>query len=126
MKLDVLYHPSPLYIPVLLLIALVVRSRYCKQWPEMDKLVEIIAFSAGIYAASAMFLKAFSVHSEIPEMAWALFTGAAVTGFASVRGAWVVFSSIRPRILPEARANNSAQVSDENQQELEDSNSKEI
>lgn len=100
MNIESLYSPSPLYILAFLLIIFAIRCWLFRKWPEMDKLVEVIAFGAGIYAASAMFLKAFEIYGNQQEMAWALFTGDAVTGLASIRGLWIVITSVKRQISP--------------------------
>ena len=99
-----LFQPAPLLIPLALLGVTFFKCWRVKRWPETDKCVEIIAFSAGIFAACSILWKAFIIYAEDTTMAWALFAGAIVMGLGSVRGAWVVFSSIQSRVNPKVDA----------------------
>ena len=91
----------PLIIPIVFLILLILQYVKVKRWPEMDKCVEIIAFSAGTYMAFTMFKKAFITFLSDQSIGWGLFAGAVVITLASVRGTWLVFSSIKPRYKPQ-------------------------
>jgi len=100
MNLSQLIQPTPLLIPIILLVIMFLKYRKARRWPDTDKCLEIIAFSGGIYAASIMFFETIISYGENPTKAWMLFAGAIVTGLVSVKGTWVVLSSIKLRVEP--------------------------
>lgn len=57
-----------------------------RRWPDLDSIVELIAFGAGLHAGGYIVLRAFNT-PEGQEM-WALFLGGSVTLAASARGTW--------------------------------------
>ena len=102
----------PLLIPIVLLISLFLKYKKVKKWPEVDKCVEIIALSAGIYLSIAMLLEAFRSYGGNQTMAWALLMGSVAAGLVSIKGTWSVFSSIKPRYKPQNT--NEASESEKN------------
>jgi len=92
--------PLPILIPAIMLAVYFWRCYSVRRWPGMDKCVEIIAYSSGLYAASILVPRCFVMDDPEQLLRLASFTGAVLTGLASARGAWIVLSSVVPLSQP--------------------------
>lgn len=103
MSFEWLFHPLPIIVPAFVLVIYLWRCFSARRWPDIDKCIEIIAYGSGLYAACILVPKAFVMDEPSHSVRLALFTGAVVIGIASVRGSWIVLSTITSRVEPKAK-----------------------
>jgi hypothetical protein len=106
--------PLPVLIPAILLVFYFWRCYRVHRWPDIDKCIEIIAYSSGLYAACILFPRCLTIE-DIDQVRVAMFTGALVTCLASVRGAWIVLMSVVPLSQP-VQIDNADQTSSNHNQ----------
>lgn len=99
--------PSPLYTPIILLLIFFWKCYSAKIWPDIRKLVELIAYSTTIYFMVILVSSAFKYCVQDTNVAIGLLTAAVVTGTVTIQGIWDIIYSIHKRSKFNLRIKNT-------------------
>jgi hypothetical protein len=88
---------TKIWLPLLLMGALVVISYRARRWPSADNCIELIAYGAGVYGAYWLWHRGAT---EPTDGAWILMGAACAVAVVSARGIFKVLNAIHALAAP--------------------------